>query len=108
VRAIPSWSTASCFSPVERAVLAYTDCLVLEGGRTPDALFAELKRHLSDEEILEFTYVTCLYEMHATMSRALRLEYDDVDDRVIEIAAPAGQAMDVIRMVDDSGAEPKK
>ena len=100
IRAIPAWSTAQCFSPLERAVLAYSDCLVLDGGRVPDALFAELQAHLSDEEILELTYVTCLYEMHATMCRALRLEYDDVDDRVVEIAAPAGQAMDVMQMVD--------
>jgi len=100
VQAIPSWSTAECFAPVERAVLAYTDCLVLDGGRVPDALFATLKQHLSDEEILELTYITCLYEMHATMSRALRLEYDDVDERVVEIAAPGAAAQDVMRMVD--------
>jgi alkylhydroperoxidase family enzyme len=101
IQAIPAWSTADCFSPLERAVLAYSDCLVLDGGRVPDALFAALKSHLSDEAILELTYVTCLYEMHATMCRALRLEYDDVDDRVVEIAAPAGQAMDVMKMVDE-------
>jgi len=100
IQAIPAWSTAACFSPLERAVLAYSDCLVLDGGRVPDALFAELKSHLSDEAILELTYVTCLYEMHATMCRALRLEYDDVDDRITEIAAPASQAMDVMQMVD--------
>lgn len=100
VRAIPAWSTVDCFSPVERAVLAYTDCLALDGGRVPDALFATLKQHLSDEEILELTYVTCLYEMHATMCRALRLEYDDVDERVVEIAAPGAAAQDVMHMVD--------
>ena len=37
--------------------------------------------HLSEEEILELTYVTLTYELHATMCRALRLEYDDVDER---------------------------
>ncbi len=100
ISAIPAWSTATCFSPVERAVLAYTDCLVLESGRVPDALFAQLKEHLSDVEILELTYTTSLYEMHATMCRALRLEYDDVDDPIVEVAAPAGQSQDVMRMVD--------
>jgi alkylhydroperoxidase family enzyme len=103
VAAIPHWQTADCFSPAERAVLAYTDCLVLEGGRVPDGVFAALKAHLSDVEILELTYVTCLYEMHATMSRALRLEYDDVDERVVEIAAPsAGAAQDVMAAVDQA------
>jgi alkylhydroperoxidase family enzyme len=92
IAAIPSWATADCFSEVERAVLAYTDDLVLAGGRVPEDRFTVLKAHLSDEEILELTYVTCLYEMHATMSRALRLEYDDRDEPIVEIAAPEGQA----------------
>ncbi len=100
IQAVPSWGTATCFSPVERATLAYTDCLVLDGGRVPDALFADLKTHLSDEEILELTYVTCLYEMHAVMCRALKLEYDDVPERIVEIAAPSGESMDVMKMVD--------
>jgi alkylhydroperoxidase family enzyme len=92
ISAISSWATADCFSEVERAVLAYTDDLVLGGGRVPEDRFTALKAHLSDEEILELTYVTCLYEMHATMSRALRLEYDDRDEPIVEIAAPEGQA----------------
>jgi alkylhydroperoxidase family enzyme len=88
IAAISSWQCAACFTDVERAVLAYADCLVLEGGRTPDGVFEALKKHLSDEAILELTYTTCLYEMHATMARALRLEYDDVDERVREVPAP--------------------
>ena len=100
VQAIPYWPIVDLWSPVERAVLAYTDCLVLMGGRVPEELFAELKKHLSDEEILELTYITTTYEMHATMSRALRLEYDDVDERVVEVAAPGGTSADVMSMVD--------
>ncbi len=100
IKAIPYWSIADVWSPVERAVLAYTDCLVLMGGRVPEEIFTEMKKYLSDEEILEFTYITTTYEMHATMSRALRLEYDDVDERVVEIAAPAGASSDVMSMVD--------
>jgi alkylhydroperoxidase family enzyme len=100
IKAIPDWPIADVWSPVERAVLAYTDCLVLMGGRVPEEIFTEMKKHLSDEEILEFTYITTTYEMHATMSRALRLEYDDVDERVVEIAAPAGASADVMSMVD--------
>jgi alkylhydroperoxidase family enzyme len=89
--AIPSWATSDAFSPAERAVLAYTDCLVLDGGRVPDGVFAALREHLSDEQILAFTYITCMYEMHATMSRALRLEFDDRDDPIVEVASPAGE-----------------
>ncbi len=107
VQALPSWSVHDCWTPVDRALLAYTDCLTLQNGRVPDALFAELKKHLSDEEILEFTYVTCTYAMHATMSRALRLEFDDVDDPVRERVDPNGNfaGLDVMRMVDTDGAK---
>ncbi len=92
IAALPTWSTSAEFLPKERCALAYADCLVLHGGRTPDALFAELKGHFCDEEILELTYITCLYDMHAVMSRALRLEFDDRDDPVVEEMAPEGFA----------------
>ncbi len=88
IASIPQWQVADCYDPHERAVLAYADCLALQGGRTPEAVFTALKSFLSDEEILELTYITCLYDMHAVMSRALRTEWDDRDDPVVEIAAP--------------------
>ena len=85
ISAIPHWAVASCFSDKERTVLAYADCLAVEGGRVPDGLFAALKAQLSDEEILEFTYVATLYVHHAIMAKALRLEFDDRPDHVVEV-----------------------
>lgn len=107
VEAIPHWAVADCFSEVERAVLAYTDALVLQRGRVPDGVFTVLRAHLSDEEILELTYITCTYMMHAVMSRALRLEYDDVDDRIVEVPAPGEGSQDVMAMVD-SGVDERE
>lgn len=101
IEAIPSWQTSDAFSPLERTVLAYTDGLVRDGGRIADATFEQLKEALSDEEILELTYVICTYEMHATMCRALRLEYDDVPERVVEIPAPGDANQDAMGVVDD-------
>lgn len=101
IEAISHWQVSTLFTPLERGVLAYTDALVLEGGRVSDAVFAVLKEGLSDEEILELTYITTLYEMHAVMSRALRLEYDDVDERIVEIAAPTSASDDVMAVVDE-------
>jgi alkylhydroperoxidase family enzyme len=90
IESIPHWQTADCYSELERAVLAYTDGLVLDGGRVPDRVFEILQKHLSDKEILQLTYITCMYEMHATMSRALRLEFDDRPEPIVEVAAPEG------------------
>ena len=89
IAAIPMWQTADCFDARERLVLAYADRLVIHRGRVPDALFAQLKAAFSDEEILELTYITCLYDMHAVMSKALRTEWDDRDEPIVEVAAPA-------------------
>ena len=90
IAALPVWQTSDVFDAKERLVLAYADRLVCHGGRVPDALFAEVKAAFSDEEILELTYITCLYFMHAVMSRALRTEFDDRDDPIVEVAAPEG------------------
>ena len=87
---IPTWSSSSAFADSDRAVLAYVDELVLQDGRVQDATFARLKTVLSDEQILELTYGVCMYRLHATMARALKLEYDNVDERIVEIAAPSG------------------
>jgi hypothetical protein len=62
---------------------------VLGFGRVDDAIFDAMHENLTDEQILEFTYITMMYTMHAVITRALRLEYDDRDDPVVEVAAPA-------------------
>lgn len=99
IDAIAHWQVSDCFSEIERGVLAYTDALVLQRGRVPDGVFDVLKAHLSDEAILELTYITCTYMMHGIISRALRLEYDDVEERIVEVPAP-NDAMDVMSVVD--------
>ena len=95
IEAIPAWSATDLFSPVERAVLAYTDDLVLQGGRVADGTFEALRAHLSETEIIELTYITCTYELHATMTRALRLEFDNVPERIVEVPVPQGEKRDM-------------
>lgn len=89
IEALKAWAVSDLFEPVERALLAYTDALVLGFGRVDQAIFDAMRTYLDDEQILEFTYITMMYTMHAVISRALRLEYDDRDDPIVEIAAPA-------------------
>ncbi|MGC8514272.1 MAG: carboxymuconolactone decarboxylase family protein [Acidimicrobiales bacterium] len=92
IAAIAGWGVSEHFNEVERAVLAYTDSIVADRGRVADAVFEALRRHLSDEQILDLTYITAMYAMHAAMSRALRLEYDDVAERITEVAAPQAES----------------
>ena len=98
IAAVSSWPASDLFSPLERAVLGYTDALILDRGRVGDGLFAALKDGLSDEEILELSYFVCTYQLHATLCRSLRLEYDDVDERVVEVPMPEG--MDINEVLE--------
>ena len=84
--AIPAWSTSELFDDAERAVLAYADCIALDHGRTPDAVFAKLAGHFDEEQLIELTYITSMFMMNAGMIRALRLEHDDYDECVAEMA----------------------
>ena len=88
IAAISHWQVSDLFDPLERALLAYTDALVSEHGRVDPAVITVLRQHLTDKAILEFSYVTALYMAHGTLIRALRLEYDDVDDPVVDVPVP--------------------
>ena len=92
IESIPHWTAAACYDRPERLVLAYTDCLVFDRGRVPDGLFDALSDQLGDEEILELTYIAALYLQHAVMSRALRTEFDDRAEPVVEVMNEHGDA----------------
>lgn len=85
IAALPGWASADCYTPIERAVLSYADDLVLGGGRTSDQCFAALRKQLDDLQIFELTFMILTYDMSATLCKALRLEYDDVEERVTEV-----------------------
>ncbi|MGH8922100.1 MAG: carboxymuconolactone decarboxylase family protein, partial [Actinomycetes bacterium] len=87
---IPAWQVSERFNPIERAVLAYADGLALDRGRVADNVITALRDALSDEQVLELTYITAMYVMHATMSRALHLEFDDAPERIVEVPGPHG------------------
>ena len=105
VAAIPHWGVADIWTPTERAVLAYTNAVVGGRGRVPDAIFEELKKHMIDEDIMELTYHITGYIMHATFMRALRLEFDDVPERVVEVPVPEGT--DFNKWIKDHGVDRK-
>ena len=90
VEAVRAWHVSPLFSAVERSVLAYVDELLLQHGRVQDATFDALRAHLDDKAILELSVVAATYQLHATLSRALRVEFDDYADPLTEVPGPLG------------------
>jgi len=95
IQAIKGWTTSNKFDEVEQAVMAATDEIV---GRNmvENASFAALKRHLSDEQIVELFFVITTYRMHGMMVRALHLEFDsDTTARMEEVPGPSVNLRDI-------------
>ena len=72
VDAVPAWQTADVFSPLERAVLAYTDAMTRDI-EVPDALFAQLRARFDDQRLLDLTGTVAAYNMVSRLLVALRI-----------------------------------
>jgi len=97
------WAASDILPPADRALLAYVDEFVRGAGRVSEETFDGLREVLSDEGILELTVFVGTYGMHAAIAKALRLEYDDVDERVVEIPAPEQGAAAADILTDITG-----
>lgn len=85
IAAVGTWQTQTIFDEVERLLLALADDLTLAQGRIAEDRIEQLRRYLDDQEIVEFVHATLIYQMHATVCRALRVEFDNVEERVREV-----------------------
>ena len=69
--ALDGWLEATCFSPAERAALAFMEAMV--EGTVPDAVNAELARHFDPAERVELALTAGLYCMVPRVLDALRV-----------------------------------
>jgi alkylhydroperoxidase family enzyme len=72
---LADWQSTKFFDPGERAALAYTDAMTRDIA-VPDAVFAPLKRHFNDRQIVELTVLVGSYNMNARVLRALELDLE--------------------------------
>jgi 4-carboxymuconolactone decarboxylase len=71
--ALADWRPTEEFSPRERAALAYADAMTRDVV-VPDAVFNEIRRHLTERQMLELTVLIAAYNMHSRVMQALELE----------------------------------
>lgn len=92
------WASSDVLPRDDRALLAYVDEFVRGSGRVSDETFEAIRAVLGDVGVIELTIIAGSYAMQAAMARALRLEYDDVDEHVVEVPAPSadGAAADIM------------
>jgi len=73
--ALADWGCSQFFDPRERAALAYADTMTRDIA-VPDDVFAAVKRHFDDRQIVELTVLIGSYNMNARVLRALELDIE--------------------------------
>jgi 4-carboxymuconolactone decarboxylase len=73
--ALKDWPSSKSFNERERTILAYVDAM-LQGPEVPDDIFDNLRKHLSEQEILEVSVIVGAYLMHNRVFTALRVDLE--------------------------------
>jgi alkylhydroperoxidase family enzyme len=74
IRQVPAWRESSLFSPVERDALEYAERLTVTGDKVTDELFARLRGHFSEAQMVELTAVVALENFRSKFNPPLGIE----------------------------------
>ena len=69
-----TWRDSKLFSPIERLALEYAERITYTDRSVDDALFAELKKHFNERQIVEITVLVGTYNMHTRVGQALQID----------------------------------
>jgi AhpD family alkylhydroperoxidase len=69
--AMPGYQTSDVFTEQEKLVMDYAVGMCRTPATVPDELFAALRQHFSDAQIVELTHVIALENMRGRFNRAL-------------------------------------
>ena|ERR1700689_999788 len=74
MRSIATWRASNLFSAAERVALDYAERMTITGQKVDDALFAELKAHFTEAQIVELTAAVALENFRSKFNPALGIE----------------------------------
>lgn len=74
VAELANWRDSPLFSEPERVALEYAERMTITGQRVDDALFARLKQHYTEAQIVELTAAIALENFRSKFNPALGIE----------------------------------
>lgn len=74
VKAVAEAATSPLFSEVERAAIAYAEAMTITGQRVSDELFARVRKHFTEGQIVELTAAVALENFRSKFNVALGIE----------------------------------
>ncbi|HEX2438781.1 MAG TPA: hypothetical protein VHT71_10790 [Methylomirabilota bacterium] len=74
IRAIERAESSPRFDEPERAALAYAEAMTITGERVSDPLFARVRAHFSESQIVELTAAVAVENFRSKFNTALGIE----------------------------------
>ena len=74
IRQVPEWRTSALFSPMERDAFEYAERMTITGEKVDDELFARLRGHFTEPQIVELTAAIALENFRSKFNPALGIE----------------------------------
>ena len=74
MREIAAFATSPHYSAAERAALGYAEAMTITGQKVSDELFAEVRRHFSEPQVVELTAAVALENFRSKFNVALGVE----------------------------------
>jgi alkylhydroperoxidase family enzyme len=71
---VAGWRESRLFTEAERVALEYAERMTITGQSVDDALFARLKQHYSESQIVELTAAIALENFRSKFNPALGIE----------------------------------
>jgi alkylhydroperoxidase family enzyme len=78
--ALADWRATALFDARERAALAYAEAMTMATS-VPDDVFAEVRHHFNDREIVELSVLVGTYIMHNRVMKALAIDLEPEANR---------------------------
>jgi len=74
IRQVPIWRESDLFSPMERDALEYAEKMTITGERVSDELWARLRGHFSEAQLVELTAAVALENFRSKFNVPLGVE----------------------------------
>jgi alkylhydroperoxidase family enzyme len=71
---VAAWRDSKLFSEAERVALEYAECITYTDRKVDDALFARVKQHFTEAQIVELTAVVALENFRSKFNPTLGVE----------------------------------
>ena len=67
-------SGSADFTPAEQAAVSFGEALTLHPEAVPEPVFAELRKHWNERQIVEITAVACMFNSFNRFNNALQVD----------------------------------